>query len=194
MCACEVQEASGGCETEAVGGEATTACPAACDVDSPRATSELASELDRVGRWALRYGLVLVIGWIGAMKFTAYEAEGISGFVENSPLLGWVYKVVNIRQFSAALGIVELAIAALIVLGSFRPKLGIVGSVGAIGMFATTLSFMFTTPGVVEESAGGFPAISAMPGQFLIKDVVLLAVGIYLLATAVKANTARINE
>jgi len=151
---------------------------------------EMANELDRVGRWGLRYGLVLVIGWIGAMKFTAYEAEGISGFVANSPLLGWVYEVVNMRQFSVALGIVELAIAVFVGLGSYRPKLGIVGAAAAVGMFATTLSFMFTTPGIVEASAGGFPAISAMPGQFLIKDVVLLAVSVWLLATAVKANAA----
>ena len=30
-----------------------------------------------------------------------------------------------------------------------------------------------TTPGVAEQTAGGFPAISAAPGQFLLKDAVL---------------------
>jgi len=40
-------------------------------------------------------------------------------------------------------------------------------------MFLTTLSFLFTTPG--WEPTLGFPGISAMPGQFLLKDVVLLA-------------------
>jgi uncharacterized membrane protein YkgB len=29
------------------------------------------------GALVLRYGLVLVIGWIGLMKFTGYEAKGI---------------------------------------------------------------------------------------------------------------------
>lgn len=188
MCACEVQSTSDVCEAEVAG---DVAMSRAC---LSHASWEVAKELDRVGRWGLRYGLVLVIGWIGAMKFTAYEAAGISGFVANSPLLGWVYEVVNMRQFSVGLGIVELAIALLVGLGSYRPKLGIIGAAGAIGMFATTLSFMFTTPGVVEQSAGGFPAISAMPGQFLIKDVVLLAVSVWLLADAVKANAARTNE
>jgi reactive chlorine resistance protein C len=41
-------------------------------------------------------------------------------------------------------------------------------------MFVTTLSFLLTTPGVWEASLGGFPAISVLPGQFLLKDVVLL--------------------
>lgn len=38
----------------------------------------------------LRYGLVLVLGWIGAMKFTAYEAEGIKSLIETSPLMSWM--------------------------------------------------------------------------------------------------------
>ncbi len=194
MSACEVQSISDVCETEAACGAVMPGDTAMSRACLSHASWEMANELDRVGRWGLRYGLVLVIGWIGAMKFTAYEAAGISGFVANSPLLGWVYEVVNMRQFSVGLGIVELAIALLVGLGSYRPKLGIIGAAGAIGMFATTLSFMFTTPGVVEQSAGGFPAISAMPGQFLIKDVVLLAVSVWLLANAVKANAARTNE
>ena len=39
------------------------------------------------------------------------------------------------------------------------------------------LSFLVTTPGW-EPSLGGFPALSAMPGQFLLKDVVLLGVAL----------------
>jgi Protein of unknown function, DUF417 len=39
-------------------------------------------------------------------------------------------------------------------------------------MFLTTFSFLFTTPGW-EPSLGGFPAVSAMPGQFVLKDIVL---------------------
>jgi uncharacterized membrane protein YkgB len=44
-----------------------------------------------------------------------------------------------------------------------------------------TLSFFVTTPGVAETSAGGFPAISTVPGQFLLKDAVLLAASLVLL-------------
>lgn len=33
----------------------------------------------KLGEFLIRYGLVLVLGWIGAMKFTAYEAVGIQG-------------------------------------------------------------------------------------------------------------------
>ena len=51
----------------------------------------LSSRVEAVGRELARYGLVVVVGWIGLMKFTAYEAEGISPYVANSPLMSWVY-------------------------------------------------------------------------------------------------------
>jgi len=50
-------------------------------------------------------------------------------------------------------------------------------------MFLTTLSFILTTPGVAEASAGGFPAISLL-GQFLVKDVVLLGASLSIGAEA----------
>jgi uncharacterized membrane protein YkgB len=46
-------------------------------------------------------------------------------------------------------------------------------------MFLTTLSFLFTTRGVWEPSAGGFPALSGKPGQFLIKDLALLGISLF---------------
>ena len=67
-------------------------------------SSTWAQTLEAVGQYAIRYSLVLVLLWIGGMKFTAYEAEGISGFVTNSPLMSWVYSVFSIRGFSSLLG------------------------------------------------------------------------------------------
>jgi uncharacterized membrane protein YkgB len=70
--------------------------------------------MEAVGRHCVQYGLVLVLLWIGGMKFTAYEAEGISGFVTNSPLMSWVYSVFSIRGFSSLLGATEIVIGLLI--------------------------------------------------------------------------------
>jgi uncharacterized membrane protein YkgB len=121
-----------------------------------------------------RYGLVLVLLWIGSMKFTAYEAEGISVFVSNSPFMSWAYSVFSVQGFAVLLGITEIIIASLIASRPFSPHTALLGSSLAVGMFVTTLSFIITTPGVWEPSAGGFPALSAVPGQFLVKDFVLL--------------------
>jgi uncharacterized membrane protein YkgB len=152
--------------------------------------SAVAASIESVAALVLRYGLVLVIGWIGAMKFTAYEAAGIEPMVANSPLLSWLYGFLSVRGFSIALGVVELIIAALIALRPLSPHAALVGSGLAAGMFLTTLSFLVTTPGW-EPSLGGFPALSAMPGQFLLKDVVLLGAALWSAAEAARA-TARV--
>jgi reactive chlorine resistance protein C len=142
--------------------------------------------IEAVGRHSIRYGLVLVLLWIGGMKFTAYEAEGISGFVSNSPFMFWAYQLFSKTQFSAILGAVELLTAVLIAARPFSAKLSAVGSALAVGMFLTTLSFLFSTPGVIEPSLG-FPALSAVPGQFLIKDVVLLGAALWTAGEALRA-------
>ena len=145
----------------------------------------IASRVAPVGDVAVRYALVFVITWIGALKFTTYEANAIQPLVASSPLMSWVYDVFSVTTFSAVLGVVELAIAALIAVKPWAPKTSIVGSVMAIGMFVTTLSFMFTTPGVMAPEAGGFPVLSLV-GNFLVKDLVLLAAALWTLGDAVR--------
>ncbi len=140
--------------------------------------------LRTTGPVVMRYGLVLVLLWIGGMKFTAYEAEGISAFVTHSPVLSWAYAVLSVRTFSALLGTTEIAIALLIAARPLSAHACVIGSALAVGMFLTTLSFLLTTPGVWEATAGGFPALSVVPGQFLIKDVVLLGVSLWSLVEA----------
>ena len=150
--------------------------------------SAIKSPVEVVGRELARYGLVVVVAWIGLMKFTAYEAEGISGYVANSPLMSWVYGFMNHRGFSAVLGVVEVTIALLIAARPFSPRASALGSALAVGMFLTTLSFLVTTPGVWAADAGGFPALSGFPGQFLIKDLALLGISLWSLGEAWHAS------
>jgi uncharacterized membrane protein YkgB len=148
----------------------------------------LSSGVEVAGQILARYGLVVVIGWIGFMKFTAYEANGIQPLVAHSPLMSWVYKPLSVRGFSIVLGFVEIAIASLIAARRYSPRASALGSLLAIGMFLTTLSFLFTTPGAWEPTAGGFPALSAMPGQFLLKDLALLGISLWTFGEAWKAS------
>ena len=145
--------------------------------------------LEAVGQAIVRYGLVLVVGWIGAMKFTAYEAAGIQPLVANSPLMSWMYGFLSVRAFSNLLGAVEVAVAVMIALRPVSSRIAAVGSGMAVMMFLTTLSFLFSTPGW-EASLGGFPALSVVPGQFLLKDVVLLGAAVWSLGEALTAEGA----
>lgn len=161
------------------------------ELDRPWAEVRAAgASLEALGTRTLRYGLVLVIAWIGLMKFTAYEAGGIEPLVANSPLMSWMYGILSVQGFSNVLGIFELGVALMIGLRPVSPRAAMIGSGLAVGMFLTTLSFLFTTPGW-EPTLGGFPALSAMPGQFLLKDVVLLGAALWSMGEAARAIAPR---
>jgi len=147
-------------------------------------------DFERIGLHVLRFGLVLVLLWIGGMKFTQYEAEGIKPFVENSPLMSFAYHFLTVREFSALLGVVEILVGIAISLHAWFPKVAAAGSLLATGMFLTTLSFMLTTPGIFEPLAGGFPAVSFV-GAFVLKDLALLGASLITLGDAVKRSLGR---
>lgn len=131
------------------------------------------------GRLAISLTAATVLGWIGAMKFTAYEAGAIEGLVQSSPLVSWLYQIFSIQGASNLIGSVEIATAALILIGTRVPKAALAGALGATITFLVTASFLFTAP-IWEQSLGGFPAVSVVPGQFLLKDIILLAAAVFL--------------
>lgn len=135
--------------------------------------------IQKLGELVIRYGLVIVLGWIGAMKFTAYEAAGIKALVESSPLMSWMYKLFSLQATSNIIGVTEITAAVLIAIRSLSAKLSAVGSVLAVMTFLTTLTFLFSLPGW-EKSLGGFPALSGS-GGFLLKDAVLLGAALFTL-------------
>lgn len=154
-----------------------------------RSAIERVVAIEDVGKAIVRWGLVVVLAWIGGMKFTAYEAMGIEPLVTHSPFVGWMYHFLSVRSFSAMLGCIEIATAALITLRHVSPKASALGAFLAMGLFATTLSMLFTTPGW-EPALGGFPALSAMPGQFLLKDIVLFGAAVWCLGESLNALVA----
>jgi uncharacterized membrane protein YkgB len=143
--------------------------------------------IDTVGGLVARYGLVIVIAWFGALKFTNYEARGIQPLVSESPLMSWLYDIFSVYTFSALLGVFELAAAVLIAVKPWWPRASAVGSALAVMLFAATISFLFTTPGVFDESAGGFPLLSAS-GGFLFKDVALMGISVWTLTDALRTT------
>ena len=144
--------------------------------------TRIARQVNILGSRVLRYGLALVIGWIGMMSFTGYEAMRIEPLVAHSPFISWIYDFLSVRQLSGGLGFIEVAIALLIALRPWSSKATALGSAAAALIFLTTLTTLFSTPGW-EPSLGGFPALSAL-GQSLIKDLVLLGAALWSLGEA----------
>ena len=148
-------------------------------------TDQWPGVLGSIGQAVSRYGLALTLAWIGFGKYVKMEARVL---IEHSPLMSWVYDVFSVNTVARGLGTLEIVAAILICLRPLSPRLSAIGSGMAIVLFCGTLSFLFTTPGVANQFVGPVPVLSALPGQFLLKDVVLLGVAIWTLGEALKAH------
>jgi uncharacterized membrane protein YkgB len=142
----------------------------------------------------LRWALVVIFLWFGGMKFTAYEANGIAPFIINSPIMSWLHSLFGVQGASYVIGVLELSTAAALIIGAFLPIFSALGAAMSAATYLITLTFFLSTPGVAEATAGGFPAISALPGQFLLKDVVLLAASLSLLVASIQASWANAQK
>ena len=179
----------------------------------------LASSFDRVGMGLLRLGLVIVLLWIGGLKFASYEADSIVPLVANSPLASFMYKHPapeyqlhmnkegevkpanqewqrsnNTYLVSNGLGIVIVVLGFLIALYPVLPQASAVGSGLLVLMSLTTLSFLMTTPEAWVPSLGGvhhgFPYLSGV-GRLIVKDCIMLGAAVLTMADSARSYLRR---
>ena len=137
----------------------------------------------------LRASMVIIFLFFGYQKWFEYEARVLIPYISNGPLIFWLYPMFGIRGASWFLGVAEWLFGSLLLLGFWDKRLGILGALGSIATFAGTVTIIPFMPNGWAESAGGFPAMAGNV-PFLMKDVVLLAVSIYLL----KEDLVRVPE
>jgi uncharacterized membrane protein YkgB len=175
--------------------------------------TEQISRLDRVAAVITRIALVLVTVWIGGLKVSHYEAEGVVPYVANSPFLRWLFKYPDDYgshrtpegAFSAAneawhqanhtyvasllLGAIIVTIGIMIALGFVYPLSGVLGGLLLTGMSIVTLSFLFTTPeawvGALGTDTHGFPYLAG-PGRLVVKDAIMLGASLWTAADSAK--------
>lgn len=178
-----------------------------------------AAALDRIGMGLLRLGLVIVLVWIGGLKFASYEADSIVPLVANSPVMSFFYhhpapeyraymnkegelnrahrqwhETNGTYPFAYGLGIVIISIGVLIALHPVRPQFAAIGSLLLILMACTTLSFLVTTPEAwvpaLGDTAHGFPYLSGV-GRLVVKDAIMLGAAVVTLADSAKSYLRR---
>ena len=128
---------------------------------------------ERLGEEALRWSLVVVFALFGIAKFAAYEAEGVAGIARDYWLFGWLYPLGGVQFASNVIGTIELTTGVMLALGSRFTLASLIGGLMGVCTFLVTLSFTLIAPTTFEEGYG-FPFLGSS-GQFLMKDLVLLA-------------------
>jgi uncharacterized membrane protein YkgB len=152
-----------------------------------RSIDLLADVLTRVGLLRedaeyhlLRAAMVIIFFFFGYQKWFAYEVERLIPFISNGPLIFWLYPLLGMRGATLFLGVSEWTFGTLLFLGFWNKRLGILGALGSIATFVGTVTIIPFMPEGWDAAAGGFPAMTGNV-PFLMKDVVLLAVSVYLL-------------
>jgi uncharacterized membrane protein YkgB len=136
----------------------------------------------------VRGSMVLIFLLFGYQKWFEYEAQGLKPFISNGPLTFWMYPVFGLYGATYFLGVSEWLTAALLIWGFWNPKAGLLGALLSVATFVTTVTIIPFMPEGWDPAAG-FPAMKGNVA-FLMKDVVLLAVSVYLLKQdAVRATS-----
>jgi reactive chlorine resistance protein C len=147
-----------------------------------------------LGRAALvvaRYGLVLILLYLGAFKFTEVEARGIEPLVSNSPFFRSLHHHLGAQGLSNVIGVSEVGTALLIAARRLSARICAYGSLAAVATFLVTLTFLVSTPGT-WIGVPGFPLpVPNELGWFLIKDVFLLGAALLSAAEALAARRDR---
>jgi uncharacterized membrane protein YkgB len=118
-------------------------------------------------------GTSLVLLWIGILKFTPSEAMGIKPYAEHSFLMGWMYSIGSVRQVSDFVGVFEIVTSVLLIASFWNSKAGLLAGYLAAIIFFTTLSFLFTTPGIWKQMDG-----VPVTDFFVLKDLGFLAIAL----------------
>lgn len=116
----------------------------------------------------LLLAIALLLLAFGVAKFAHYEQIAVNNLVAGHPILKLGPQVLGASGFSLLLGVVELAAAALLVLGLFSASLGMLGGLLGVLTFVVTLS-LFPFVQYFEPEAGR--AFLSSRGQFLMKDL-----------------------
>jgi len=137
----------------------------------------------------IRASMVVIFLLFGYQKWFYYEAQALIPYISHGPLIFWMYSIFGLKGATWFLGVAEWLFGALLFAGFWNKKLGILGALGSCFSFVATVTIIPFIPNGWAPSAGGFPAMTETVA-FLLKDLVLLAVSVYLL----RQDVLRVSE
>src|SRR5262249_11157681 len=128
----------------------------------------------------IRASMVVIFLFFGYQKWFDYEAQALIPYINHGPLIFWMYSVFGLKGATWFLGVAEWFFAALLFAGFWKKKVGLRGALVFFFFSLATITFIPFTPNGWPPPAGGSPAMTETVA-FLLKDLVLLAVSVYLL-------------
>lgn len=120
--------------------------------------------------WMNLIPVVLVLLWIGGMKFTLLEAKGIEDLVRTSPLMSWMYQLWDIQTTSNLIGIYDIIALSLLIMTIYIRALLLPAVLMSGAVFIVTQTFFISWPAALSAET-----LLTTGGHFLIKDLWFIA-------------------
>ncbi|WP_246058413.1 DUF417 family protein [Litorilituus lipolyticus] len=117
-------------------------------------------------KWLSLMPVMLVLLWIGGMKFTLLEAKGIEDLVASSPFMSWMYTFWDVQTTSNIIGVYDLFVVALLIAAIYNKRLVNIAIAMSGIVFVMTQSFFFSW-----DAATSAETLLTTGGHFLIKDL-----------------------
>jgi uncharacterized membrane protein YkgB len=105
----------------------------------------------------IRASMVIIFLFFEYQEWFDYEAQVLIPYISNGPLIFWMYPVFGIRGASWFLGVSEWLFGALLFLGFWNKKLGILGALGSCVTFVMTVTIIPFMPNGWAASATSGP-------------------------------------
>ncbi|TYB29606.1 DUF417 family protein [Aggregatibacter actinomycetemcomitans] len=120
--------------------------------------------LSNIDITVLRFSVVFIIALFGNYKWFDFEVEALKPLI--SPTwISFLYEFLGFHGTSYLLGFIESVTYIFLVVGIFKPKFGVLGSLFTIALGVVTLSLI--------------PQIGV--NGFIMKDIILIGSGLVLL-------------
>jgi len=120
--------------------------------------------------WISIMPVLVVLLWIGGMKFTLLEAQGIETLVKSSPFMSWLYNFFSLQTTSNIIGVYDLIAVVILILAIYYPKLTAPAIMMSGMVFVVTQTFLISFSGSLSSET-----LLSTTGHFLIKDLWFLA-------------------
>src|SRR5712691_196272 len=90
----------------------------------------------------IRASMVIIFLFFGYQKWFQYEAQALIPYINNGPLISWLYSVFGLRGATYFLGVAEWLFGGLLLSGFWNKKLGILGALGSCSAFVGTVTII----------------------------------------------------
>ncbi len=129
--------------------------------------------LTACSHFLFRFGLAIILIWLGYLKFKNDDSDFLKNFLTNSDAYHWLLTYITSHSLVLILASLQIILGILIATNNYAPKLAFWAGLITVVFFMLSISTTLTSDAIWLKGSS-FPDLSTV-GQSALKDLLLLA-------------------